>query len=128
MKKYIQILIVLLSLSATAQQTAKPKDFVVLTSKLEQLKPILLAADNLPDKENFQIVMYGPNAADLLKTETKEYINWATNSDVKISVCKMSLDKLQIDPKTLPKQIEVVENAFLTAFQLQKAGYKLLNL
>lgn len=128
MKKLIQILIVLVGFGVTAQQTTQTNKFVVLTPKVEQLKPILLAADKLTEKEDFQIVLYGQNVTDILKAEMEEYIRWAQKSEVNLAVCKMSLNKLQIDPASLPKEIEVVDNAFLTAFQLQKAGYILLNL
>lgn len=128
MKKLIQILIVLIGFGVTAQQTTQTNKFVVLTPKVEQLKPILLAAEKLTEKENFAIVLYGANIESILKPEMKNYIRWAAKLDVNLAVCKMSLNKLQIDPASLPKEIEVVENAFLTAFQLQKAGYILLNL
>lgn len=128
MKRIIHLVILVLSFGAMAQEAGEPKDFMVLSSNVEQLKPILLAADELATDGNFEIVLYGPNVADLLKSETKAVISWAEKSNVKIAVCKMSLDRLQLDPKSLPKAINVVDNAFLYAFQLQKMKYKILNL
>lgn len=127
MKRIVLIFILVLSLGVMAQEANGPKDFMVLTPKVEQLKPILLAADELATDGDFEIVLYGKNVADILKPETEKFISWAGKLNVKVNVCKMSLDLLQINPNTLPKEINVVDNAFLYAFQRQKAGYKILN-
>lgn len=128
MKKIIQILILLVSFGAISQVESKPMDFMVITSKINQLEPILLAANDIATKGDFKIVLYGKNVSELLNPETEKFIRWAKKSNVKISVCQMSLDVLKINPKTIPEEIEVVNNAFLYALQLQKAGYKILSL
>ena len=128
MKKTIQILLLLLSFSAISQQNIEPIKYMVLTPEIGQLKPILLAAEELEADGDFKIVLYGKNVPELLTPETKKFIDQAEKLNVKISVCKMSLDMLQINPNTLPKEIEVVDNAFLYALQLQKKGYKILSL
>ncbi len=128
MKKTIQIFLFLLSFSAISQQSSKQMDFMVLTSEINQLQPILLAADELASAGDFQIVFYGKDVAELLNTETEKFITWAEKSNVKLSVCQMSLDALQLNHNAIPKEIEVVDNAFLYALQLQKKGYKILNL
>ena len=128
MKKTIQILLLLLSFSAISQQNTEPINFMVLTPEIGQLKPILLAAEELKADGDFKIVLYGKNVPELLTSETKKFIEQAEKLNVKLSVCKISLDMLQINPNALPKEIEVVDNAFLYALQLQKKGYKILSL
>lgn len=128
MKNILHLFIVLLSFSAIAQQEQKPDNFVVLTTKTEQLKPILLAAEEFQSNGGFRIVLYGGNVAELLNPETKTDIEQAEKLNVKLSVCRMSLDRLKIDPLKIPAEVEIVDNAFLYAFQLQKKGYQTLNL
>lgn len=128
MKKTIQTFLFLLSFGVIAQQNSKPTDFIVLTTEINQLQPILLAADALASAGDFKIVFYGKNAADLQNIESKKFINWAANSNVKLSVCQMSLDALKINHNNIPEEIEIVDNAFLYALQLQKKEYKILNL
>lgn len=128
MKKTIQILLLLLSFSAFSQQDAEPMNFMVLTSEIDQLEPILLAAKKLEADGDFKIVLYGKNVSELLTPETEKFIEQAEKSNVKLSVCQMSLDMLKINHEAVPKKIEIVDNAFLYAFQLQKMGYKILKL
>lgn len=128
MKRTIQIFLLLLSFTAISQQNTEQINFMVLTPEIGQLKPILLAAEELEADGDFKIVLYGKNVPELLTPETKKFIEEAEKLNVKLSVCKMSLDRLQINPNTLPKEIEVVDNAFLYALQLQKKGYKTLSL
>ena len=128
MKRTIHLLLLLISFSAISQQNIEPINYTVLTPEIGQLKPVLLAAGELEADGDFKIVLYGKNVPELLTPETKKFIEQAEKLNVKISVCKMSLDMLRINPNTLPKEIEVVDNAFLYALQLQKKGYKILSL
>lgn len=128
MKNIFIVLIALVSFNVTAQQQQITDDFVVLTSNPEQLKPILLAAKELNTSGDFKIVLYGANVSPIKTADTEENRKQAIKQNVSLNVCKMSLDHLNIDPKDLPEEVEVVDNAFLTAFQLQKKGYKLLSL
>ena len=128
MKNILYIFIALLSFGVSAQIQQITDNFVVLTSNPEQLKPILLAAKELNTSGDFKIVLYGKNVAQITTSETLENRTQAINQNVDLSVCKMSVDLLKIDTKKIPKEIEIVDNAFLYAFQLQKKGYKLLSL
>ncbi|MCG2431538.1 DsrE family protein [Aequorivita xiaoshiensis] len=128
MKNIFIVLVALVSFSVSAQQKQITDDFVVLTSNPEQLKPILLAAKELNTSGDFKIVLYGNNVLPIATSETEESRIQAIKQNVSLNVCQMSLDRLKVDPKDLPEEVEVVDNAFLTAFQLQKKGYKLLSL
>ncbi|WP_310992207.1 hypothetical protein [Aequorivita marina] len=128
MQKTIQIVLLLLSFNAIAQQDVAPMDFLIITAKVVNLEPTLMSIENLSPDNNFEIVFYGKNVTELLHPETEQLIHSATKLNLKMSVCKMSLDMLKINPKTLPKEIQVVDNAFLYALQLQKMGFKTLNI
>lgn len=128
MKNKLAILLLFLSLGLMAQQKSENSNVVILTSKVEQFKPILLAAQNSQSDGDFQMVLYGKEVKLLKSEEMKGYIDWAKELKVNISVCQMSLDRLKIDPASIPEEISIVENAFLTSLQLQKKGYKTLTL
>jgi len=128
MKRTIQIFLLLLSLSAFSQQDTQPIDFMVLTSEIDQFEQILLTAKELGSYGDFKIVLYGKNVTELLSPATEVLIIKAKKWNVKLSVCQMSLDMLKINHKAVPKQVEIVDNAFLYALQLKKAGYKTLNI
>lgn len=127
MKNTLTLIILFLSLNLMAQQQTDT-DFVVLTPKIEQLQPILLTAQEIKADGNFEVVLYGNEVGQLTNPEAEKFIQCAEKMDVKISVCRMSLDRLKINPNSLHKGIEIVDNAFLHSFQLQKKGYKNLSL
>src|SRR5690606_39990250 len=56
---------------------------------------------------DFQIVMYGPNVKGLTnKAEMETYTSKAKAAGVAISVCKISIDRLGIDPGELHEYIQ----------------------
>ncbi len=127
MKNILSILFLSLSLGLMAQQSPT-SDFVVLTPKIEQLKPILLAAEKLQPRGDFQVILYGKEVGQLTNRNLREFIAWAQKESVTLSVCNMSLEMLKIDPASIPEEFEIVDNAFLSALQLQKQGYINLSL
>lgn len=110
------------------QQKQQNTDFVILTSQFEQLEPIMMAAQDETRNGDFQIVLYGNEVKQVTSKEMIEYLELGEKYKARFLVCKMSLDRFKIDPDSIPKEIEVVENAFLYSFLLQKKGYKTLNL
>jgi len=128
MKNTLSIILLFLSLGVMAQPKSESIDFVILTSKIEQIEPILMAAKNADRDGDFQIVIYGSEVNQLSSPTMIKYLKQAEEYNVKLSVCQMSLDRLKIDPDSIPESITPVDNAFLYAFQLQKKGYKTLNI
>ncbi|SDX45945.1 DsrE family protein [Aequorivita viscosa] len=128
MKNSIAIIILFLSLGVTAQQKFETTNFVILTSNIDQIEPILMAAQNESREGEFQIVFYGSKVKQLSNDSFKENLKLAEEFNVKLFVCQMSIERLKIDLATIPEEITLVENAFLYALQLQKKGYKTLNL
>lgn len=128
MKNKFFYILMFFSLGLMAQDKNTHTDFVILTSQFDQLEPILITAESLSSKDNFQIVLYGKDVKLVTEPEMKKYLVWAQESEAKLFVCQMSLDRLKIEADELPSGIEIVDNAFLYSLQLQKKGYKTLNL
>ena len=114
---------------ATSQSDTVQTNFVVLTSKFQQLEPIMLAAQEMKNSFGvFKIVLYGSEVGEFTKPTAERYIKWAKATGVNLSVCAMALERMKVDPKSIPKEIEIVDNAYLHSLQLQKKGYKSLSL
>lgn len=150
MKYFIPIIIALFSISSSAQNspslsqnknsikatkltTSKSEtdliNFIVLTSKFQQLEPIMLAAKEMQDSYGvFKIVLYGSEVGEFTTPAAERYIKWAKDIGVNLSVCEMALKRMKVDPTSIPSEIEIVDNAFLHSLQLQKKGYKSLSL
>ncbi|MGB7841313.1 MAG: sulfur reduction protein DsrE [Salinimicrobium sp.] len=104
-------------------------NYVVLTRKVPQLKPILLAAEELAHQDgdkfgDFQVVVCGKAVQDLTNKETMgNFIQQAEKAGVIINACGFSLKKFGIDKSQLPSSLRVVDNGILYNFELQKKGY-----
>lgn len=130
MKRSIGIFMLLCMLGITGNAQTYPQgdlnNYVVSTTKIPQLQPIILTAEALKEEDgakfgDFQIVMYGSNLKELTnKEEMETYTGNAKAAGVTISVCEISLDKLGIDPAELHEYIKVVDHAFTHLIQLQK--------
>lgn len=113
----------------TSQSTTELTNFVVLTSKFQQLEPIMLAANEMKDSYGvFKIVLYGSEVGEFTTPAAEKYIKWAKEIGVNLSVCEMALQRMKVDPTSIPSEIEIVDNAYLHSLQLQKKGYKSLSL
>ncbi|WP_037374155.1 hypothetical protein [Salinimicrobium xinjiangense] len=130
MKRSIGIFMMLMMLGITANAQSgiqeEMNNYVVSTTKIPQLLPIILTAEALKEEDgsrfgDFQIVMYGSNVKGLTnKEEMETYTGKARAAGVKIAVCKLSLERLEIDAAELHEYFEVVDHAFTHLIQLQK--------
>ena len=129
MKKIgILILVFMLGVSGFAQTKSgiEKNNYVVSTSKIPQLEPIILTAEALKQEDgnkfgDFQIVLYGRNVKELTdKEKMKNYVEKAKAAGVEIKVCKLSINFLKIDIKDLHPYVKVVDHAFTHLLQLQK--------
>ncbi len=124
----IFMLLMLLGITGNAQTNLQGKmnNYVVSTTQIPQLQPIILTAEALKEEDgeklgDFQIVMYGPNVKELTnKKEMETYTAKAKAAGVAISVCKISIDRLGIEPGELHEYIQVVDHAYTHLLQLQK--------
>lgn len=104
-------------------------NYVVLTRQVPQLKPILLAAEELAVQDgdkfgDFQVVVCGKTVQELTNKETmREFIDKTEKAGVIINACGFSLKKFGVDRSKLPESLRVVENGILHNFELQKKGY-----
>lgn len=115
-------------------QESTSNNYVVLTKKVDQLKPILLAAKALAEEDgssfgNFEIIVCGKEIGELTNTEKmKTHLAEAKKVGANIIACGFSLKKFNIDSKKLPKNMIIVENGILHNLELQKKGYFSLSL
>ncbi|WP_027124984.1 sulfur reduction protein DsrE [Gelidibacter mesophilus] len=140
MKTYIMsslflILTVFSTFKMKAQEMGKSKNnYVVLTTKVPQLQPIILTAQALKEEEgeafgDFQVIICGKDIGQITDHEKINiFIEKAETSGVQIIACGFSLNKFKVNQSKIPASIKVVENGILYNFQLQKKGYKSLSL
>lgn len=134
MTNLFAIMLVLLSLQTQAQNTEATDNFVVLTKKVQQLKPIILSAIELQNENNnqfgeFVVIFCGQEIGDITDpNKIDNFIKMAKKANVKIIACGFSLSKFNVDQSKVPTEIEIVENGILYNFQLQKKGYFSLSL
>lgn len=118
---------------ANSQET-ETHNYVVLTKKTQQLKPILLAAKELAKEDGkhfgkFEIIVCGKVIGGLTNLETMQpHLSEAEKIGANIIACGFSLKRFKVDPKNLPKNMEIVDNGILHNLQLQKKGYLSLGL
>ena len=109
-------------------------NYVVLTKKVDQLKPIILTAQSLKEEDgehfgDFQAIVCGQDISLLKdKEKMKDFISQAEEAGVKLIACGFSMKKFGVDAKDIPAEFEIVENGILYDFQLQKKGYYSLGL
>ena len=115
-------------------QDATVYNYVVLTKKVDQLKPILMAAEALL-KENkeefgsFEIIICGKDIGEITNTEKMDgFIDKAKNLNVNIIACGFSLKKFEVDPDKISGDIKIIDNGILYNMELQKKGYLSLEL
>ncbi len=115
-------------------QETETHNYVVLTKKVAQLKPILLAATALAEEDGtsfgkFEIVVCGREIGDLTDTEKLQpHLAAAEKMGANIIACGFSLNKFNVDAKKLPKDMKIVDNGILYNLELQKKGYLSLEL
>ena len=109
-------------------------NYVVLTNKVEQLKPILLSAETLKKEDGqlfgeFKIIICGKNIADITDPHRMDqHLKKAEQLGVDLIACGFSLKKFNVDATMVPGQMSRVDNGILYNLQLQKAGYFSLSL
>lgn len=109
-------------------------NYVVLTRKVEQLKPILLAAQQLAKEDNkqfgnFEIIVCGKEIGELTNEEKmKTHLENAERVNATIIACGFSLNKFKVDPQKIPSNIKIIDNGILHNINLQKKGYYSLEL
>lgn len=108
--------------------------YITLTRNVQQLVPILLAADELAkeDGSNFgqyEIVICGQTVSELAKPEVMNpLLDLVKHDKIKVIACGFSLKKFGVDEASIPEGMDIVQNGILYGFQLQKQGYYMISL
>jgi intracellular sulfur oxidation DsrE/DsrF family protein len=130
MKKVTALFIVVLMLGfsgcAKKTPTREKNNYVVSTTKVPQLKPIILTAEALKEEDgqqfgDFQILVYGNSVKELTdKQKMEPYVIQAKAAGAKIFACSIALERNGVAPEELHEYIKVVDHAFTHLLQLQK--------
>lgn len=138
--KYVLIATMLLLFSPIGKlsgQTTTDKqhnNYVVTTTKINQLTPILMAAQELKEEEGaacgeFKILICGKAVQDLANSQTVQpFLQTARQAGARIIACEYSMKQQNMKPQDLTPGVESVENAILENLQLQREGYISLGL
>ncbi|MGO3183547.1 MAG: sulfur reduction protein DsrE [Aequorivita sp.] len=130
----LSIFLVIGNTQESYSQESTQHNYVVLTKKVAQLKPILLAAKALAEEDgsnfgNFEVIVCGKGIGGLTEIEKMQsHLAEAEKVGANIVACGFSLNKFKVDPKKLPKDMKIVKNGILYNFELQKNGYLSLSL
>lgn len=123
-------------MSTIQAQASKGGDnsYVILTRKIAQLQPILLAAEELKKEDGdkfgkYQVIICGQEIGGITEPEKIDKFRAMANKvGAQLVACGFSLNKFKVDRDKVPDDILVVENGLLYNLQLQKKGYYSLGL
>jgi len=107
----------------------KKNNYLVLSKNIQQLKPVLLTADELAKEDGkkygeFYIIICGKTVNEIDDNpDFIELLEKAKAQNVKVFVCGISLSKFNINPDSLPSNVEITPNGILYGFQLAKKGF-----
>ncbi|WP_274474568.1 sulfur reduction protein DsrE [Mangrovimonas aestuarii] len=107
----------------------KKNNYLVLTKNIQQLKPVLLTANALAKEDgrkygDFHVIICGKTVNDIVDNpDFNELLEKAKAQKLKVFVCGISLSKFNINPETLPSNLEITPNGILYGFQLVKKGF-----
>lgn len=142
MRKITSILTLVLAFAFTKNAFAQnlenidksKTNYIVLTKKVPQLKPIYLASEEMKiddgaDYGEFQIVFCGKDIPQLTDKELmKPYLELLNKGGVKLIACGFSLKKFGVNPKDLAEGIEIVDNGIAYSLKLKKRGFLSMDL
>lgn len=129
---YIATLFLLIFGASSLQaQDFNPKknNYLVLSKNTQQLKPVLLTANELAKEDGkkrgaFYVIICGKTVNDISNnSDFNTLLEKAKTQNVKVFVCGISLSKFNINPDTLPNNLEIIPNGILYGFQLTKQGF-----
>lgn len=107
----------------------EPKSVVVLVQNPKPLEVVLRTCMQMLDGKGFpavraEVVVCGEGCRGLLKSAPQaEILSQAAERGVRVTVCGISLNKLQIDRQQLAAGVLVVDNGLVELFRLKSEGY-----
>lgn len=134
MKKFFLIAFLAVLSSIFTNVNAQEKNYVLSTGNPNYVPAIIGTANTLAEnkKENLgkiKIVLYGKAVQDLNKSSTtKLWLDKVTHKAIEFSACAIALKKFDVQKQHIPKEFEVVEDAFVYLLELKEKGYYALDL
>ncbi|WP_299252033.1 DsrE family protein [uncultured Lacinutrix sp.] len=112
----------------------KKNNYLVLSKNIKQLKPVLLTATELAKEDGikygeFYVIICGKTVNEIADNpDFNSLLQKAKTQNIKVFVCGISLSKFNINPETLPNNLEITPNGILYGFQLTKKGFNTLTI
>ncbi|WP_200978339.1 DsrE family protein [Echinicola sp. 20G] len=107
----------------------KKNNYLVLSKNIQQLKSVLLTANALAKEDarrygEFYVIICGKTVNEIADNpDFNELLEKAKAQNVKVIVCGISLSKFNINPESLPGNLEITPNGILYGFQLLKKDF-----
>jgi len=134
MRKWILCFVALVLSGVATQAIGQEKNYVLSTANPHYIPAIIATANTIAEQESEQlgtieIVLYGAAVKNLDQAETTAaWLASVKHSKIAFKACNMALNKLHVDKNKLPKQFDVVANAFVYILKLKEKGYYALDL
>lgn len=134
MKKWILCSLVLVLSGLLTQAIGQEKNYVLSTANPRYVPAIITTANTIAEQEaahlgKIEIVLYGAAVKNLDQAETTTaWLDLVQHSNIAFKACNIALRKQQVDKSQLPKQFDVVANAFVYILKLKEKGYYALDL
>jgi len=116
------------------QPAADQQNYIVITKKVDQLKPLSLSAEALKKEDGrnfgkFEIVICGKDIGDITDPgKMDEHLKNAKKHGVDIIACGFSMKRFGVSADQIPEEMRIVDNGILYNLRMQKKGYKSLGL
>ena len=134
MKRRVSVmsaLLVLLSVAFASAQSQQDVKYVFVISKVNYLKAIEDAVSQSKSEglalSEARVILCGESVKALVEEDPiiKKALQ---NPNIKLYACGLSLEQMNVDSRSLPKEVATVRNGILEAMKLEREGYKTLDL
>lgn len=130
MKKYLLLLLILITTMHVWSQTNPVKIVFDITSKDEEahqttMRHVKMMAEAYPDAE-FEVVVYGGALPMVLKDQSsvsEDIIQLEGNHQVSVKVCEGTMKRYEIDKSQLLPGVSTVEDGILEIVTKQSEGW-----
>ena len=124
-------LLVLLSVAFASAQSQQDVKYVFVISKVNYVKAIEDAVSQSKSEglalSEARVILCGESVKALVEEDPiiKKALQ---NPNIKLYACGLSLEQMNVDSRSLPKEVATVRNGILEAMKLEREGYKTLDL
>ena len=134
MKKLFLISFILGFSAIFTSLNAQKKNYVLSTGNPKYIPAMINTANTLAENKReklgeIQLVLYGKAVKDLdKKATTQAWTDKVAHKAIKFRACDIALNKFDVQKQKIPKQFEVVADAFIYLLELKEKGYYALDL